>query len=115
MTYQREGGREGRRERWREGGREGGRDGGKEGEMEGEREGGRGLGFFFPLQRGASVSPAVFETHIASVHQRFHGYQDEVIDKWNTKTRLASGKINSKVHQQGLFCKQQQQNNNIQM
>lgn len=40
-----------------------------------------------------------YEEYIGGVYKRMHPYRDATINKWNTKIRLSSGKINSKVRE----------------
>ncbi len=49
-----------------------------------------------------------YESYLSSVHTAFQAYRDETITKWNTKTRIAGGKVTSKVSCQlimtSLWC-----------
>ena len=38
-----------------------------------------------------------YENYMSKVHKGFRSYQDTTLTKWSNKTRLASGKISSKV------------------
>lgn len=38
-----------------------------------------------------------YEGYISRVHDAFQSYRDETITKWNNKTRIAGGKVTSKV------------------
>ena len=38
-----------------------------------------------------------YEAHISAMHTAFERYRDEIISKWDTKLRLASGKLTNKV------------------
>ncbi len=38
-----------------------------------------------------------YESYLSSVHTAFQTCRDETITKWNTKTRIAGGKVTSKV------------------
>lgn len=38
-----------------------------------------------------------YEEHISAVHTAFESYRNETISKWDTKLRLASGKLTNKV------------------
>ena len=44
-----------------------------------------------------SISEGDCEAEIELLHSRLRPYRDAVISKWNEKTRLATGKITSKV------------------
>ena len=50
-----------------------------------------------------------YEDHISHTHSAFQSYQDETIAKWDTKIRLASGKLTNKVVYtavSGVYCSQ---------
>jgi len=34
---------------------------------------------------------------VSEVHDKLRAYRDSTIDKWNSKTRIAGGKVNNKV------------------
>ena len=38
-----------------------------------------------------------YETYVANTHEKFRSFRDITIDKWSKKTKIASGKITSKV------------------
>ena len=38
-----------------------------------------------------------YENYIARTHEKFRSFRDSTIDKWSKKTKIASGKITSKV------------------
>ena len=44
-----------------------------------------------------------YEDHISHTHSAFQSYQDETIAKWDTKLRLASGKLTNKVAVSGVY------------
>ena len=48
---------------------------------------------FSPLQ-----ATSEYAEYISKRHAAFKSYRDATVSKWSEKTRLASGKLNSKVH-----------------
>ena len=38
-----------------------------------------------------------YESYIAKMHERFQPYRDTILDKWNTKLQLSTGKLTNKV------------------
>ena len=48
-----------------------------------------------------SPSKRCYEAQVERLHVQLRSYRDAVISKWNEKTRLATGKITSKV---GVVC-----------
>ena len=39
-----------------------------------------------------------YESYVSRVHTSFQLYRDDTIAKWNSKTRIAGGKVTNKVH-----------------
>lgn len=50
-----------------------------------------------PFLQALPHSEGQYEEYIARVHESFRPYQERTIAKWNSKTRLSSGKVTSKA------------------
>lgn len=41
-----------------------------------------------------------YEGYIAKTHESFRSFRDSTIEKWSKRTKIASGKVTSKVRKQ---------------